>query len=123
MSRIPEVSNGNRHSGNMAIEGRILEGHTSAYTAASASATRTLTITSSRYQKLTETAAFDLVLPAESLSAGLDFVITNSGVGTHDIAVKDDAGNTIAALSNSEQVTVVCNGTAWIGMGIITVAL
>jgi hypothetical protein len=119
MARIPEVINGNRHAGNMAIEGRILEGHTSAYRAASIGTNTTLTIASAKFQKLTATAAFDLVLPAEEVSAGLEFHVTNSGSGAFDITVKDDSGATIETIPDNEQAVLTCNGTAWVSMGIV----
>lgn len=65
--------------------------------------------------------ARQLNLPAEATSNGAWFEILNTGGET--ITIKDDGGSTIVSLATLEKVTVVCDGTSWVHMGIITVAL
>lgn len=120
MSQAANLTGGVRHVGALSIEGRLLEGHTAAANVASVGAEGlTLTLASAKYQKITATAAFDLVLPPEESSAGLSFHFASTAAsGVNTFAIKNDAGSTIVSLDASEQVIVACDGTSWISMGI-----
>jgi len=67
-----------------------------------------------------------VVLPAEEASQGLFFFIKNtgSGGGGDDLTVEDDTtvAVTIASLANNECTLVVCDGTSWTSLGVITFA-
>jgi hypothetical protein len=65
----------------------------------------------------------DVNLPAEASSDGLFYVITNAADAAENLTVKDDGASTIVTISQNEQATVVCNGTSWVHMGIVTIAL
>ena len=82
----------------------------------------TLTTASQNFQKIDPNGARDVVLPAEASSNGMWFTITNVAGGAEDISVKDDGGATIVTISQNEQATVICDGTSWVHMGIITIA-
>lgn len=87
-----------------------------------------LTITTDlhgQFLKLTPTATRVVTLPAEEISEGVFYVITNSAASGSgfDLTVKNDNGDTIATLNPVEQATFLCSGTAWAHMGIITVSL
>ena len=64
-----------------------------------------------------------IVLPAEAGNAGGWFEILNWAGGAETLTINDDGGSTIASLTQNESVKVVCNGTAWLHMGITTIAL
>ncbi len=58
--------------------------------------------------------------PAED---GLWFEIVNAADGDEDLVVKDDGGTTIVTIDQNEKARVVSNGTAWVHLGIQTIAL
>jgi len=62
-----------------------------------------------------------IVLPA--VEAGLWFEILNWAGGAEDLTINDADGSTIATVSQNESCKFVCNGTAWVHMGITTIAL
>ena len=65
----------------------------------------------------------DVNLPAEAASNGLGFIITNAADAAEALTVKNDGGSTIASVAQNESVHVVCDGTTWVHMGIVTIAL
>lgn len=67
--------------------------------------------------------ARDVTLPAEAGAEGAWFEILNTADGAENLVVKNDGGSTIVTISQNEKATVVCNGTAWVHMGIVSVAL
>jgi len=76
------------------------------------------------YQKLDPGGAGrDVTLPAEAISDGLVFTITNAADAAEALTVKDDTPATVVSIAQNERATVVCNGTTWIHMGIETIAL
>lgn len=122
-SPIPHTTGGNRPPGPLNIEGRILEGHTSAFIESAIGVATTLTTASPKFHKVTATAAFTYTLPAEELSAGLSFCFSSILSGGFAIAIENDAAGTIVGggLVVNEQVWVVCDGTTWTSMGIAAV--
>lgn len=62
-------------------------------------------------------------LPAENISNGLIFHITNASDAAETLTVRDDAAGTVVAIAQNERATVVCDGTTWYHMGIETIAL
>ena len=67
--------------------------------------------------------ARDVNLPAEAGSNGLAFYILNAADAAENLVVKNDAGGTIVTISQNEAAWVVCDGTDWHHMGIISIAL
>lgn len=61
----------------------------------------------------------DVLLPAEASSAGLMFIIVNTGAATEELVVKDDSDTntigtlTVAAGPLSETGIFICDGTTW----------
>lgn len=67
--------------------------------------------------------ARDVTLPAEGASEGLFFWILNTANAAENLVVKDDGGSTVVTISQNEAAVVVCDGSGWDHMGIITIAL
>lgn len=65
----------------------------------------------------------DCTLRAEEKSQGMWHVIMNASDAAETLTVKDDAGSTIIAILQDRAAIVVCDGTTWIHMGLITIAL
>ena len=65
----------------------------------------------------------DVTLPAEAGASGAWFEILNTADAAEALAVKNDGGSTIVTISQNEKATVCCNGTSWVHMGIISIAL
>jgi hypothetical protein len=65
----------------------------------------------------------NVTLPAEEGNSGAWFYINNTADAGESLAVKDDGGSTIVTISQNEAAIVVCDGSAWAHMGIITIAL
>ena len=87
-------------------------------------ANKTLTRADQNFQKLDPGgSARDVVLPAEASSSGTWYYILNAADAAENLVVKDDGGATIVTISQNEAAIVICNGNAWIHMGIITIAL
>lgn len=63
----------------------------------------------------------DVVLPAEAVCQGHDFIVVNAADGDEDLTVKDDGGTTIAVVGQNQQCTFRCNGTAWTGDALVTI--
>lgn len=124
MSQIPGTTGGNRHVGPLPIEGRILEGHTSAIRVATVGTAESLTKSSAKYHRITTSGNYTLTLPPEETSAGLSFTITCVG-GGFTITINNDAAVAVVVdgLTDLEQVTVVCDGTNWYSMGIAAILL
>ncbi|MFQ5741984.1 MAG: hypothetical protein ACE5HV_00165 [Acidobacteriota bacterium] len=57
-----------------------------------------------------------VVLPAEALSDGLVFIITNSGGGAFAITINDDTPALVASLLQNESAICFCDGTSWFGL-------
>lgn len=84
----------------------------------------TLTTADQNFQKIDPGgSARDVTLPAEASSNGMWFYILNAADAAENLVVKDDGAATIVTISQNEAAIVICNGTAWIHMGIITIAL
>jgi hypothetical protein len=125
MSQIAELNGGRRLSHPAPFEAGLLDqtggGVRVATLAATPGGDLTLVANSSaKFQKLTVHVGGNFVtLPAEALSEGLSYVITNIAGGS--LAVNDDAAATIVTLPALRQATLICDGTTWVHMGIITV--
>ena len=65
----------------------------------------------------------DVTLPAEEGNAGAWFQIMNTADDAENLVVKNDAASTIATVNQNEKVTVVCDGSSWVHMGLTTIAL
>jgi hypothetical protein len=77
---------------------------------------------SAKFQKLNPGGSNrNVTLPAEEISEGLSYRITNSGA--ENLVIKDDAAVEIVTLNMNEATWVVCSATAWVHMGIETIAL
>ena len=66
--------------------------------------------------------ARDVTLPAEEASEGLFFWILNTANAAENLVVKNDAASTVVTISQNEAAVVVCDGSSWEHMGIITIA-
>ena len=98
--------------------------HADCYQTEVLAANRTLTLADAQFLRLDPGgAARDVSLPAENESKGAWFEILNLADAAENLVVKNDAGDTIVTVSQNEKVLVVCNGTAWVHMGIQTIAL
>ena len=84
---------------------------------------KTLVLGDKNFQKLDPTAARDVTLPAEADSDGMWFWIMNNANGAETITVKNDAAATIVTLPQNEAAIVICDGTDWVHMGIITIQI
>lgn len=62
-------------------------------------------------------------LPAEGVSNGLVFVITNTADAAENLVVRNDTPATVVTISQNESATVVCDGVTWYHLGIHTIAL
>ena len=124
MSMIPELMGGRRLIHGVMTEGRIKDATSTGYNSETLAAAKTLTTSDAKYQKLDPGGANrDITLPAEADSKGLDFVIQNAADGAENLVIKDDAASTVVTLNQNEAAIVVCNGTAWIHMGVYTSAI
>lgn len=87
-------------------------------------AAKTLSPGDTQYQRLDPGgAARDVNLPPEGSSQGLWYYVLNLANAAENLVVKNDAGSTIVTISQNEAAMVVCDGTSWEHMGIITIAL
>lgn len=94
------------------------------YRSLTATGAVTLATTDAQYQRIDPGgSARDVTLPAEASATGLWFRIVNAADAAENLVVKDDGGSTIVTISQNEMAEVVCNGTAWVHMGIHTIAL
>lgn len=81
--------------------------------AATITATRTLTIRSDKFQKITASGANrDVVLPAVGRSVALWFVIANAG-SSNNVVVKNAAAATIVTLTPGMSCIVACDAATW----------
>jgi hypothetical protein len=62
-----------------------------------------------------------VTLEAEAGAAGRVRFIINHGAA-NDLTVKNDAGATIATVTQDRGALVYCDGTAWTSLGIVTIA-
>lgn len=81
-----------------------------------AAATTTLTAASAAIQVGVPTAGADVVLPAVSVSKGLQFWIVNNSAGANTYTVKNAGGSTIVSVAQSKRAVVFCDGAAWYGI-------
>ena len=89
-----------------------------------ATTTHTIVLGDSNFQKIDPSGgALTITLPAEADSDGAWFWITNAADAAEVITVKNDAAGTIVALPQNEAALVICDGTDWVHMGIITIQL
>ena len=90
----------------------------------SGSGATTLTTESQNFQRIDPAGgAIDVDLPVEADSNGTWFYIENLADAAEAITVKNSSAATVATISQNEAAIVICNGTAWVHMGIITIAL
>lgn len=95
----------------------------SGYRETALSGNDTLTTASERFQRIDPNGgARDVILPAEADSQGLAFLITNTADAAENLVIKDDGAATIVTLNQNESAWVVCNGTVWKHMGVMTIA-
>lgn len=88
------------------------------------SGAKTLSPGDSQFQRLDpDGSARDVNLPPEGSSQGLWYYVLNTANAAENLVVKDDGGSTIVTVSQNEAAIVVCDGTSWEHMGIITIAL
>ena len=123
MSMIPEMMGGRRLIHGMTTEGRIKDATSTGYNSETLADNKTLTTSDAKYQKIDPAGTRTITLPAEADSKGLDFVIQNAADAAETITVANDAAGTIVTLNQNEAAIVVCNGTAWIHMGVYTSAI
>ena len=122
MSKIPELMGGRRLEHGMITEGRIRDATSTGYNVETLAVGKTLTTSDAKYQKLDPGGSVrTVVLPAEADSKGLEFYIMNDADGAETITVTNDAAGTIVAIPQNEAALVVCNGTTWIHLGILTI--
>lgn len=85
---------------------------------------KTLTTADQTFQKLDPGGAGRVVfLPAEETSDGVWFWITNAADAAENLTVNDDGLGTVVVLNQNEAAIVICNGTSWQHMGVVTIAL
>ena len=65
----------------------------------------------------------NVTLPPEQPNAGLWYHILNLAGGAENLVILDDGASTVATISQNEAAVVVCDGTTWEHMGIVTIAL
>jgi len=65
----------------------------------------------------------DVTLSADWQVDGMCIEIVNAADAAEDLVIKDPAASTIVTISQNEKATVAYNGSAWVHMGIITIAL
>ena len=122
MSQIPELMGGRRLEHTLVSDGRLMDATSTGYNVETLSGAKTLTLGDAKYQKLDPGgSARDVNLPAEAISKGLDYYIMNDADAAETITVKSDGGDTIVAIPQNEAAIVVCNGTTWIHVGILTI--
>ena len=122
MSMIPEMMGGRRLIHGMTTEGRIKDATSTGYNVETLTGGKTLTTSDAKYQKLDPGGAGrTIVLPAEADSKGLDFYIMNDADAAEALTVNSDGGDTIVTIPRDEAAIVVCNGTTWIHVGILTI--
>jgi len=87
-------------------------------------ANKTLTTADANFQKLDPGgSARDVTLPAEASSTGSVFYIMNAADAAENLVVKDDGASTIVTINQNEAAIVICDGTSWVHMGVLTIAL
>jgi len=121
MSQIVELMGGRRLEHGMVTEGRIRDASSTGYNVETLAANKTLTTSDAKYQKIDPAGARNITLPAEADSKGLEFFIMNDADASEAITVLNDAAGTIVAIPQNEAALVVCNGTTWIHLGILTI--
>jgi hypothetical protein len=85
---------------------------------------KTLTAADATFQKLDPAGgAVNVDLPAEPSSNGIWFYIMNAADAAENITVRNDAAATIVTLNQNEAAIVICDGTSWVHMGVLTIAL
>tara|TARA_R100001082_G_scaffold62613_2_gene35094 strand:+ start:20646 stop:21023 length:378 start_codon:yes stop_codon:yes gene_type:complete len=122
MSQIVELMGGRRLEHGMITEGRIRDATSTGYNVEAIASGKTLTTSDAKYQKLDPAGGGrTVVLPAEADSKGLEFYIMNDADASEAITVNNDAAGTIVTIPQNEAALVVCNGTTWIHLGILTI--
>ena len=84
---------------------------------------KTLTPQDAQFQALDPDGAtsYNVILPAESASQGLFFVIKNTAnAGSEALAVIDDGAGAIATLTQNMLCVCFCDGDAWSTTGLIS---
>lgn len=85
---------------------------------------KTLTTADQNFQKLDPAGgAVNVDLPAEAASDGTWFYIMNAADAAETITVRNDAAGTVVTLPQNEAAIVICDGTTWVHMGILTIQL
>jgi hypothetical protein len=85
---------------------------------------KTLVASDQTFQKLDPGGAGrNVVLPPEGANDGLWFYIMNAADGAETLTVQNDALGTVVALPQNEAAIVICDGTTWVHMGILTIQL
>ena len=64
-----------------------------------------------------------ITLPAEEGAKGAWFEILNTANAAENLTVDNDNGDTIVTISQDEKAKVVCDGSSWVHMGIVSIAL
>jgi hypothetical protein len=83
---------------------------------------KTLTASDATFQKLDPAGGpVNVDLPAEASSNGLWFYIMNDADAAETITVRNDAAGTVVTLPQNEAAIVICDGTTWVHMGILTI--
>ncbi len=84
----------------------------------------TLTVTSTYYQKLDPGgSARDVTLPAVADSTNLDFMIVNAADAAENLVVKNAGGSTIGTINQNEAGIFSCDGSSWVLINVMTIAL
>ena len=58
-------------------------------------------------------ASREVTLPAVAGADGAFFVIVNAADAAEDLVVKDDSGSTVCTANRDEACVVICDGTQW----------
>lgn len=61
-------------------------------------------------------AARNVDLPAEAVSKGLVFLISNQADAAEVLTIRDDSATTIATPTQAEAAILFCNGVTWSGL-------
>ena len=74
---------------------------------------KTLVITDKVLQFLDPDGAKNVILPAESVSAGRIFIICNMASGSETITLQNDSPASVSSIDQNEMAIAVCDGTSW----------
>lgn len=68
-------------------------------------------------------ASRNVTLWPEEQKKGVVLFIINGADGAENLVIKDDAANTVVTINQNEAALLQCNGTAWVLLCVVTIAL